>query len=73
MLQKLNVQMTREAENLTRALKGDTQAQGAWGEFILESILEKSGLERDREYTIQETFITDDGRRRPDVIIRLPE
>lgn len=73
MLQKLNVQMTREAENLTRALKGDSQAQGAWGEFILESILEKSGLERDREYTIQETFITDDGRRRPDVIIRLPE
>lgn len=73
MLQKLNVQMTREAENLTRALKGDTQAQGAWGEFILESILEKSGLERDREYKIQETFVTDDGRRRPDVIINLPE
>ena len=72
-LQRLNVQMTREAENLTRALKGDSQAQGAWGEFILESILEKSGLERDREYTIQETFITNDGRRRPDVIIRLPE
>jgi DNA recombination protein RmuC len=72
-LQRLNVQMTREAENLTRALKGDSQAQGAWGEFILESILEKSGLERDREYTIQETFFTDDGRRRPDVIIRLPE
>lgn len=72
-LQKLNVNMTREAENLTRALKGDSQAQGAWGEFILESILEKSGLERDREYTIQETFVTDDGRRRPDVIIRLPE
>ncbi len=72
-LQRLNVQMTREAENLTRALKGDSQAQGAWGEFILESILEKSGLERDREYSIQETFITADGRRRPDVIIRLPE
>jgi DNA recombination protein RmuC len=72
-LQRLNIQMTREAENLTRALKGDSQAQGAWGEFILESILEKSGLERDREYTIQETFFTDDGRRRPDVIIRLPE
>lgn len=73
MLQKLNVQMTREAENLTRALKGDTQAQGAWGEFILESILEKSGLERDREYRIQETFVTEEGRRRPDVIINLPE
>jgi DNA recombination protein RmuC len=72
-LQRVNLQMTREAENLTRALKGDSQAQGAWGEFILESILEKSGLERDREYTVQETFNTDEGRRRPDVIIRLPE
>jgi DNA recombination protein RmuC len=73
-LQKLNIQMTREAENLTRALKGDSQAQGAWGEFILESILQKSGLEKDREYTIQETYTGDDGRkRRPDVIIRLPE
>jgi DNA recombination protein RmuC len=72
-LQKLNVQMTREAENLTRALKGDSQTQGAWGEFILESILEKSGLERDREYTIQESFTTAEGRFRPDIIIRLPE
>ncbi|HEY0656154.1 MAG TPA: DNA recombination protein RmuC [Chryseosolibacter sp.] len=73
-LQKLNLQMTREAENLTRALKGDSKTQGAWGEFILESILEKSGLEKDREYTIQETYTGEDGRRRrPDVIIRLPE
>lgn len=72
-LQKLNVQMTREAENLTRALRGDTKTQGAWGEFILESILQKSGLERDREYTIQESFTTEEGRLRPDVIIRLPE
>jgi DNA recombination protein RmuC len=73
-LQKLNLQMTREAENLTRALKGDTKTQGAWGEFILESILEKSGLEKDREYTIQESYTGEDGRRRrPDVIIRLPE
>lgn len=72
-LQKLNVQMTREAENLTRALRGDTKTQGAWGEFILESILEKSGLERDREYVIQESFTTVEGRLRPDVIIRLPE
>jgi DNA recombination protein RmuC len=72
-LQKLNVQMTREAENLTRALKGDSKMQGAWGEFILESILEKSGLEKDREYFIQESFTTAEGRFRPDVIIRLPE
>lgn len=72
-LQKLNVQMTREAENLTRALRGDTKTQGAWGEFILESILEKSGLEKDREYFVQESFTTAEGRLRPDVIIRLPE
>jgi len=72
-LQKLNLQMTREAENLTRALKGDSKTQGAWGEFILESILEKSGLERDREYSVQESFTTSEGRLRPDVIIRLPE
>ncbi|MBL7859124.1 MAG: DNA recombination protein RmuC [Cyclobacteriaceae bacterium] len=72
-LQKLNLTMTREAENLTRALKGDTKTQGAWGEFILESILEKSGLEKDREYFIQESFTTAEGRLRPDVIIRLPE
>ncbi len=72
-LQRLNVQMTREAENLTRALRGDSKTQGAWGEFILESILEKSGLERDREYFVQETFTTDEGRLRPDVVIRLPE
>lgn len=72
-LQRLNVQMTREAENLTRALRGDSKTQGAWGEFILESILEKSGLEKDREYFIQETFSTEEGRLRPDVVIRLPE
>ena len=72
-LQKLNVQMTREAENLTRALRGDTKTQGAWGEFILESILEKSGLEKDREYYVQESFTTAEGRLRPDVVIRLPE
>lgn len=72
-LQRLNLHMTKEAENLTRALKGDSKTQGAWGEFILESILEKSGLEKDREYTIQESFATDEGRLRPDIIIRLPD
>lgn len=72
-LQRLNLHMTREAENLTRALRGDSKTQGAWGEFILETILQKSGLEKDREYTIQESFTTDEGRRRPDVIIRLPQ
>jgi len=72
-LLKANNQITKEAENLTRALKGDTQVQGAWGEFILESILEKSGLRKGQEYLIQESFNTEEGRLRPDVIVRLPE
>lgn len=73
-LKDLNLQITKEAENLTRALKGDTRTQGVWGEFILESILEKSSLVKDREYTAQNAFIHDDGRRyQPDVVIKLPD
>jgi DNA recombination protein RmuC len=66
--------MSEDARNLTRALKGDTKAQGTWGEFILESILEKSGLEKGREFLVQESFTTSEGRRQqPDVILNLPE
>lgn len=73
-LHELNQQMTKEATNLTRALKGDSKTQGSWGEFILESILEKSGLVKDREYVVQATMRSEDGRAlRPDVIIKLPE
>lgn len=73
-LQELNKQMSEEANNLTKALKGDSQKQGAWGEFILEKILENSGLVKDREYTVQTSFTAEEGRRqRPDVIINLPE
>jgi len=73
-LQKASIQMTEEAENLTKALKGDSQVQGAWGELILETILEKSGLEKDREYIIQESVTTSEGKRlRPDIIVKLPE
>ncbi len=73
-LQELNKQMSEEANNLTRALKGDTQKQGAWGEFILEKILESCGLMKDREYTIQTSLTNEEGKRqRPDVIINLPE
>ncbi|MEM7382929.1 MAG: DNA recombination protein RmuC [Bacteroidota bacterium] len=72
-LHELNAQITREAANLTKAIKGDTKIQGNWGEFILESILEKSGLARDREYTLQPSFVTEEGRRlQPDAIIKLP-
>ncbi len=73
-LKELNLQMSEEARNLTRALKGDTKTQGAWGEFILESILEKTGLEKGREYLVQESFTTENGRRQqPDVILNLPD
>jgi DNA recombination protein RmuC len=66
--------MTKEAENLTKALKGDVKTQGNWGEVILERILEKSGLEKDREYIVQQTHLSEGGRRlRPDVIIKLPD
>lgn len=73
-LKELNQQITREAENLTKALKGDTKTQGNWGEFILERILEKSGLTKGREYKVQESFSTENGNRlQPDVVIELPE
>ncbi len=66
--------MAKEASNLTNALKGETKTMGNWGEFILESILEKSGLSKGREYQIQENFTNEDGRRlQPDVIINLPD
>ena len=70
-----------EAKQLTHALRGDSKIQGDWGEMILESILEKSGLEKDREYFIQETLRDEEGhtiqgsdgrKMRPDVIIRYP-
>ena len=73
-LHDLNQQMSKDATNLTKALKGESKTQGNWGEFILESILEKSGLTRDREYSVQTTFTGEEGKRqKPDVIINLPE
>ena len=73
-LKDLNLKITKEAENLTKALKGESQTRGSWGELILESILQKSGLEQGREYFIQETHKNDEGRRfRPDVVVRLPD
>jgi len=72
-LKELNIKITREAENLTKALKGDTKTQGSWGEYILESILSKSGLEKGREYFVQESITQDGKRYRPDVIVNLPD
>lgn len=72
-LVELNQQIGRDAVNLTRALKGDSQKQGNWGELILEKVLEFSGLRKGEEYKTQESFSGDDGRQRPDVIVYLPE
>ncbi|PTX62359.1 DNA recombination protein RmuC [Kordia periserrulae] len=72
-LSKANLQISQEAVNLTKALKGDSKMQGNWGELVLERVLEKSGLEKDREYVVQQNFTLADGSRvLPDVIINLP-
>jgi len=74
MLKDMNQEITKEAKNLTEALKGQSKSQGNWGEFILESILEKSGLVKGREYVVQESITAESGKRfQPDVIIKLPE
>ncbi len=70
----MNHQLSEDARNLTDALKGQSQLQGAWGELILERLLESAGLERGREFETQVSI--DDcelGRRRPDAVLRLPE
>lgn len=73
-LKDLNQQMTKEATNLTKALKGDSKMQGNWGELVLERVLEKSGLENDREYFVQQSFNLPDGTRvLPDVVLHLPD
>ncbi len=73
-LQDLNQRVSDEANNLTKALKGESKTQGNWGEFILESILEKTGLVKDREFVVQESITNEDGKRyQPDVIIKLPD
>jgi DNA recombination protein RmuC len=72
-LSEASGRMSTETLNLTRALKGEAQTQGAWGEMILSSILERSGLREGEEYLTQESHTGDEGNRlRPDVIVRLP-
>lgn len=73
-LMDLNKQISDEAQNLTKALKGDNKKQGNWGEVILERVLERSGLVKDQEYRIQAAMQATDGTRyQPDVIIDLPD
>ena len=73
-LQKQTMKISSEAASLASALKGDNKQQGNWGEFVLEKLLEDSGLSKGREYETQVTLKDEEGKRRnPDVIIRLPE
>ena len=73
-LQKQTMQISADAVSLANALRGDNKAQGNWGEFVLEKLLEDSGLTNGREYATQVALKGEDGRRRnPDVVIHLPE
>jgi len=70
----LNKQISEEANNLAKAMKGDSKKQGNWGEIILEKVLERSGLQKGVEYEMQASFTAEDGKRvQPDVIINLPD
>ena len=73
-LANLNLKMSDETRSLTQALKGDSKVQGNWGELVLESILESSGLRKGEEYIVQDSHTQSDGSRlQPDVVIKLPE
>ena len=73
-LANLNLRMSDETRSLTQALKGDSKAQGNWGELVLESILESSGLRKGEEYLVQQSHTQTDGSRlQPDVVVKLPE
>jgi DNA recombination protein RmuC len=73
-LASLNQQMSQDALNLTKALKGESKTQGNWGEYLLESLLEKSGLRKGVHYEREEVRQNDESKvYRPDVIVRLPD
>ncbi len=73
-LQELNSKISEDAVNLTNALKGDNKTQGNWGELILETLLENSGLVKGREYDVQVSLLATSGAKlQPDVIVHLPE
>lgn len=72
-LQQLNQTITEKAEQLTKALRSDVKQQGTWGEMILEKVLEQSGLRVGVDYKREVSIQTDEGRRRPDAIIYLPQ
>jgi DNA recombination protein RmuC len=72
-LRDLNRQMTEEAHGLATALKGQVKKQGNWGELILENVLERSGLRNGEDFRREVSFSTEEGRKRPDVVVYLPQ
>lgn len=72
-LKALNQQITEEAQQLSQALRGQNKLQGNWGELILEGVLEHSGLQEGKDFKREVSFTTEDGRKRPDAIVYLPE
>ena len=72
-LKELNLKMTTEAHELSTALKGQKKLQGNWGELVLENVLERSGLQAGKDYKREDSFNTEEGRRRPDAVVYLPQ
>lgn len=72
-LQSLNQAITDQADKLTNALQGQKKIQGNWGELMLENVLDGAGLRRGKDYDREVSFTTEDGRRRPDAIVYLPQ
>ena len=72
-LQKLNREITDQAHKLTEALRGQKKVQGNWGELMLENVLDSAGLRLGKDYQREVSFNTDDGRRRPDAVVYLPQ
>jgi DNA recombination protein RmuC len=72
-LKTLNQQITQEAHELSTALRGQKKLQGNWGELILENVLDRSGLEIGKDYEREVSFSTEDGRKRPDAVVYLPQ
>ncbi|MEZ0175392.1 MAG: DNA recombination protein RmuC [Candidatus Reddybacter sp.] len=72
-LQKLNKEITDQADKLTTALQGQKKVQGNWGELMLENVLDNSGLRLGTDYKREVSFTTEDGRQRPDAIVYLPQ
>lgn len=72
-LKELNQQITQEAHELSTALRGQKKTQGNWGELILENVLERAGLQADKDFALEVSFSTEEGRKRPDAIVYLPQ